>query len=364
MTPSLEVIAATSAHDAALRQLLRETPVAGLLRVTLEREPSFFGADLDVTHHDVAMVLQQGMAIACGSRVLRRVFWNGAEQEVAYLSDLRLHPNFQKRGGRALTSGYRLLAQCARRHPAAATWTAVFASNTTAQSVLVGRRAGLPEYVDRGRLVCSLLLIKRRHLWPNRSNCARASQQDLPEITRFLQQELQHRPLAPFLGDSDLANGLRWPDLQAEDFIIARQGQEIIGTVAVRDLRRYKQVRISKTPWLWRFAKLPAQVLAALNFCPTLPNQGEVLAMGFASFLIVRNDDSSTTKNLLNAATALASQKGLSFLSAAFHEGDPKAAGICSLPALKTDGILYQVLIGNRSVIWTTRAPYIDPANL
>ena len=364
MKTHLEVIQADARHDAELRQLLRETPLEGLIRVTLEREPSFFGADFDVVHHDVALAMQRGRAIACGSRLLRRVFWNGTEQEVAYLSDLRLHPNFQKRAGGALVEGYRLLEKCAHQRPAAATWTAVFSSNATAQTVLVGARAGLPEYVERGRLICPLLLVKRRHPWPRGGLCARASQQDAPEITRFLQTILSHRPLAPCLGNEDLTAGKRWPDLQAEDFIIARNGQEILGVVAVRDLRRYKQVVVVQTPWFWRLAKLPSQLVAALNFAPALPNPGKVLAMGFASFLTVKNDDATTTKALLKAATALASQKGLHYLSTAFHESDSKAAAVPGLRALKTDGILYQIRQGAQVEAWTKDVPYIDPANL
>ncbi len=364
MTPSLELIAATSAHDAALRQLLRETPVAGLLRVTLEREPSFFGADFDVTQHDVALVLQLGQAVACGSRVLRRVCWNGSEQEVAYLSDLRLHPNFQKRVGRALLGGYRLLEKCARQHPAAATWTAVFESNTVAQTTLVGGRAGLPDYANRGRLICPLLLVKRRHPEPAGSICVRACAADLPEITLFLQQNLAPRPLAPYVADLDLMHGRRWPDLQANDFIMARRGPEILGVVAVRDLRRYKQVRVVETPWLWRMAKFPSQLVAALNLAPALPIPGQVLPIGFASFLTVKNDDVALTRMLLQAAAALASRKGLSFLSTAFHESDPKSTATRELPALETDGILYQVLQGAQNANWTAATPYIDPANL
>ena len=118
---------ATAQDDAVLRRLLRETSVEGRLQVTLEREPSFFGADQDVTQHDVALVSHDGTPMACGSRVLRNLYWRGAVQEVAYLGDLRLHPSHQKRGGRGLLAGYQMLTACARERSAAATWTAVFA---------------------------------------------------------------------------------------------------------------------------------------------------------------------------------------------------------------------------------------------
>ncbi len=357
-------VKATPQHDSMLRKLLRETPIQGRLCVAMESEPSFFASDHDVIGHDVALVLQNETPVACGSRLLRKVFWQNTERHVAYLAHLRLHPRFQKRGGRALLAGYRMLTNCAKDSPAVATWTAIFSSNTKAQTALVGNRAGLPEYVARGELQSSLMLIKRNMRWPIELNCVKATIADMPAITCFLQKELCHRLLAPCLNDNDLTAGRRWPDLQPEDFILVRKDGEIIAVVAVRDLRQYKQVRVIKIPLLWKLARLPSLMLAACNIYPAIPQQGNVLACAYASFFTVKDDDPITAHILLRAACALASEKGLHFLSVAFHENDPKSHSTANLPSLKTNGILYQVMLSGEHETWPEDIPYIDPANL
>ncbi len=359
---SYTTVKANSQHDAELRKLLSETPLQGTLRVTMESEPSFFSGDHDVVKHDAVLVSHQQTPVACGSRLLRRVCWHGSEQHVAYLAHLRLHPSWQKRGGHALIEGYRMIGTFAQDSPSVATWTAIFRSNAEAHSTLTGQRAGLPNYVARGKLHSALILIRRKHRWPH--YCARAKAEDMPAITRFLQQELCHRPLAPIVHGDDLTTGQRWPDLRPVDFVIVKQNDEIIGVTAVRDLRNHKQVRVTQLPLLWKLARLPSIFLSACHLCTPIPQQGAVLALGYASFFTVKEDDPITAKMLMRAAMSLAAEKKLSFLSVAFHENDPKRQAIDSLLAIKTDGDLYQVLFHEDIASWPEQTPYIDPANL
>ena len=355
-------VKARSQHDADLRKLLSETPLLGTLRVTMESEPSYFSSDHDLVQHDAVLVSHQQTPVACGSRLLRRVFWEGNEQHVAYLAHLRLHPSWQKRGGRALIEGYRMIAKFAHDSPAVATWTAIFRSNSDAQSALIGQRAGLPNYVARGTLHSALVLIKRKHCWPH--DCVRAQAEDMPAITSFLQQELCHRPLAPLIQGDDLANRQRWPDLRPSDFVMVKKNDAIIGVTAVRDLRNFKQVRVTRLPLLWKLARLPSRLLAACSLCTPIPQEGVVLALGYASFFTVKHDEPSTAKILLRAATVIAAEKKLNFLSVAFHENDPKRQAIEPIPAIKTHGVLYQVIFQEQGDSWPEQTPYIDPANL
>ena len=78
----------------------------------------------------------------------------------------------------------------------------------------------------------------------------------------------------------------------------------------------------------------------------------------------MKEDDPSTAKILMRAATVVAAEKKLSFLSVAFHENDPKRQAIDSLRAIKTDGDLYQVIYHGDVDSWPEQTPYIDPANL
>lgn len=227
--------------EAQLRKLLRETPMTGAISLTLEREPSFFGGDIDAARHDVVLHGD----IGCGSRILRSAWWHGRPANVAYVSDLRIHPDHQRRQGGMLRQGFRFLDELATQCPAAVTWTVIFEANDRARRVLEGGRAGLPRYHDRGRLLCPSLLTRRGQDLPA------AKDEDWPEITAFLNDTLRERPLAPRHTEADFREGKRWPGLRASDFLLLRHEGELLGLVAVYDARPFRQVRVRRLPaWM------------------------------------------------------------------------------------------------------------------
>jgi hypothetical protein len=81
---------ATSEDDAQLRRLLRENAISGSISVTLEREPSFFGAAaVEGREHQTVVALEQDRIVAAGSISARHRFINGQPMRVGYLGALR-----------------------------------------------------------------------------------------------------------------------------------------------------------------------------------------------------------------------------------------------------------------------------------
>jgi hypothetical protein len=69
---------ATSEDDRQLRRLLRENAISGSISVTLEREPSFFGAAaVEGRAHQTVVALEQNRIVAAGSISARHRFING-----------------------------------------------------------------------------------------------------------------------------------------------------------------------------------------------------------------------------------------------------------------------------------------------
>ena len=337
---------ATSDDDVGLRRLLRETPLKGALTVTLEREPSFF-----TDHQDTVAALVDGRVVACGSRIVRKIYWQSRPTPIAYLADLRVHPDYQKHAGRILVEGYRLLEKTARDRPATVTWSAVFSSNQAAMRALARHRRTIPEYMDRGGLISPMWWCGPANRWP--AACKRAQEEDRTALIEFLQRCFLRRPLAPMISADKLA---------MEDFVIIRESGELIGAVAVIDLRATKQVRVIEAPWPLRLMRGPAHGLAPWLTLPRLPRRGGLLALGHAGFLAVENDDVSTTRRLLLGARALAAERGLSLLCGCFHEEDPLLAGAKGLPATRVDGRLFQVMLNGPSEPWTASIPHIESA--
>lgn len=363
---SLRVRAATAADDAALRELLRETPLPGAVSLTLEREPSFFESEVDSLRHDVAFVTQGDELVACGSRILKRAWWQGGESDVAYLADLRVHPGHQRRGGWALRAGYQHLEKMALLHPSAVTWTVVFEDNQIARNILVGREGGLPNYVDRGRLLCPVMLIPKREKWPRIPEGISVEQGvvNWQEIADFLNERYRDRPLAPVHRAEDFAEGKRWPGLQARDWILVRRGRQLVGCVAVWDLRATRQARLRAYRGWLRHARWPLKLLAGLLGRPPLPAPGSILSMAQVSFLAAEGDDVKLATLLLRGARVLAAQRGLHFLCACLHERDPLVPALQGFPAIASNGRLYEVISTGKQTAWVEGVPHIESGGL
>ncbi len=331
--------------DAALQELLRETPLPGWIPASLEREPSFFSGTVDALHHDVALVRRDGRAAACGSRLLRRAWWKGATTDTAYLADLRIHPEWQLRSGHLLAGGFQFFETCAAIKPAAVTWTAIFENNLPARAVLTGSRAGLPAYTDRGRLLCPAFPLSQRAAIPHVAGIRweTGTPGDFPEITAFLTARQQHRPLAPVHTSEDFAAGRRWPGLRAEDFLLARRGNRLAGVVAVWDQRAFRQVHIRRISGVLRLVRGLGNPLAKLSGRAGIPRDHSILSLAHASFLAVEEDCPALARALILAARVTAVRRGLEWLCVCLHEADPLVPALRGLLALPSHGRLYQV---------------------
>lgn len=342
------VIRATLDHDEGLRRLLRDTPLQASLSISLEREPSFFHEGMETV---IAIV--DGRVIACGTRMLRRVIWHGEAADVAYLSDLRVHPDYQNRAGRILLKGYRLLSENANIHPAPVTWTAVFENNFAAIKTLGRQRRSIPDYVDRGGLRSAMIWCSSTNKWPSHPGCRRAAEADRSDLVTFLRRHFLKMALAPVFSPECL---------RMKDFILIRENDVLVAAMAVADLRASKQIRVIRLPLGLKALGKPMKWLSPVFPFPILPSAGELLPLGYASFMAVENDDVILTNLLLRAARVHAYQKGLSFLCATFHEDDTRLGGLKGLLATKVNGRLFQVMLSGIPDEWTDQTSHIEAA--
>src|SRR5258706_12279951 len=78
--------------DPELRRLLRDSPMAGEIRVSLEREPNVFltGAVEGEPHRTIVARNPEGGIVGMGSRSVWNAFVNGEPCRLGYLSQLRV----------------------------------------------------------------------------------------------------------------------------------------------------------------------------------------------------------------------------------------------------------------------------------
>ncbi len=158
---------ATPADDAALRHLLRETPMDGPIRVSLRREPSYYGAATVEGPYRQTLVVTEVSSrrvVALGCRSIRQRYVDQRATPVGYLSGLRILPTH--RGGTLLARGYR---EMHRLHEDGATdfyLTTIADGNRRALKTLTGGRAGLPVYFPLGEYHTFVIpLRQRRDSW-------------------------------------------------------------------------------------------------------------------------------------------------------------------------------------------------------
>jgi predicted N-acetyltransferase YhbS len=344
--------------DAALCRIFEETPLRGSFDIALERNPSYFTSQSLALQHDVFVGVRDGAIIGCGARIVREAWWQGEAQRVAYLGDLRCHPSMQRRAGWLIREGYQTLATVQEKTPAAVTWSAIFEENAIARRMVSKGVTGMPEYIDRGRLLCPILLVPRRAKVRLPDGFSLEVGNDAEEIGEFLQTQWQHRPLAPVLREDDFLRKMMG------DFLVLRRSGELIGVVALWDVRAEKQVRmIAARGWLARLRR-PLNLVARGMGWPELPEDGDILPMAYLSFLAVKQDDAGLAEILIRAARVDAARRGIHFLCACAHETHPFASILQRFLAIPSHGRLYQVAMGGVKVDWPNEAPQIEPALL
>ena len=154
---------ATEDDDAALRALLRSTPMPGPIQISLEREPSYFAAAEREggRHYTVcARDVSSGCVVAMGSRVVHEVFVNGEPRRVGFLGQLRIAPAHRRFGRILLQNGFDFLQRTHAIDEAPFDITTIVASNAIARHTLEKGQAGLPVFTAIERVMTMLLPVR------------------------------------------------------------------------------------------------------------------------------------------------------------------------------------------------------------
>jgi hypothetical protein len=289
------------------------------VRVTYEREPSFFAACAPPADCAVLVARDETtdevVGIAC--RSILRLFVNGREREIGYLSQLRVDE--RHRGRWALAKGFAALRalDAKRAIPYLAT---VVDGSDEARAVLVTRpRRSYPVFRRLGELRTLALFARRaRH-----RGVERLRADDVPELLELLRAEARRHQVASVPEHCD-GDGLHAPSI--EDWFLVRRKNRIAGAIAVWDQTAFKQTVV-------RGYGEPLSTLRPLhNACaplvgwPRLPRVGEPLRFAFAARLAVADDDLGVARTLVGAALDETKRRNLSYLMLGLATGDPLIA--------------------------------------
>jgi hypothetical protein len=321
----LRVDLAGPSDDAAIRGLLRRQPMPGAISLTYERDPDF-SLGCSVTGDDFQVVVARnsndGEVIGVACRSARRLYFNGQEQRLGYLGQLRIDPRFQGRW--LLSRGFSLLKQLHDRDPVPAYLAAIVDGNREATGVLVEKQRKLfPTFHAAGNLCTLAISIGRaKPPVPEWFGISRVDESQVGDLARFLQTYGKARQFFP-VWTEDAIRSLRPLGLRLEDLQIARRRGEIVGTAGLWDQSAYKQMVVHGYSGWFKAAAPFYNVGAPWLGRPALPRPGEQLRSAYAAFICIANDDLDMFAAMLRQLYDMARARRFDYLLIGLDVRDP-----------------------------------------
>lgn len=353
--------------DPEIRRLLRDNPMDGAIRVSLEREPNaFLAAAVEGEPHAtvVARDPASGRILGMGSRAVWNTFVNGKPCRLGYLSQLRVDRAARGRR-RLLAAGYAALRDLRRPDELPFDITSVIADNETARRLLSGGVPGLPTYRELSGFVTLVLPALR----PGRKRAAVPVEPGLPdrmdEVADCLARNRRRYQAAPFFTAEDLLSPERSRGLAPHDFRLALRDGRVVGCLALWDQSGFKQLVVrGYAPRLARWRPWINRLPLSLGI-PRLPDPGDALPHATASHVAVDEDDPEVFQALVESAHAEACARRYAYIVIGFAAGHPW------LPWLERrfrprryESVLYTVDWGGEAVALDGRRPHVEAALL
>lgn len=316
---------ATPADDPEIRRLLRDNPMDGAIRVSLEREPNaFLAAAVEGEPHStvVAREPSTGRIVGMGSRAVWNAFVNGAPCRLGYLSQLRVDRSFRGRR-RLLAAGYAALRSLRGPDEAPFDVTSIIADNETARRLLASEVPGLPRYRELSGFVSLVLPAMRRSRKRSPVRIEPGLPSWMPEVADCLARNRKRYQAAPFFTAAELLSPERSRGLGPQDFRLALVDGRVVGCLALWDQSGFKQVVVrGYAPRLARWRPWINRLSWALG-TPRLPDPGQPLPHAYVSHVAVNDDDPEIFQALAESAHAEACRRRYAYVVIGFAAGHP-----------------------------------------
>ncbi len=312
---------AAPADDAEVRRIVRENPMQGEVRVSLEREPSAALAEAvegDVHHTIVCHDRRTGRLAAVGSAAVRDAYVNGVCARVGFLSKLRVAAGYRNHIS-ILRGGFAFLRELHPSLGATLYVASIFTDNAPARRLFERGLPGLPTFRAVETFETLVMPVRWR---PGYGESAGPDHRDL--AVEYLARNAPRFQFAPRWRAEDLHSAQFARGLEADDFFCWRGAKNGIGgCIAVWDQRAFKQIVVrGYGPKLTRARPL-INLFSKVLGRPQLPEIGGRLNVGYVSHLAVDNDDPELFDDLLADAHARAADRGLAYLALGLSSRHP-----------------------------------------
>ena len=274
---------------------------------------SSFAADGDETRILVIHDNEQSRTAAVGGAVIRTEYLHATPQKTAYLTGLKIHPDYQKQIF-FIAKAYQFLEE--QLSGCACCYTTILDGNAPVIRMLEKKRRNMPEYRFLGHYTTYCFHGGRRFLELKQANLS---------------------PVQPAAFDLSPA-GTDYPGFGKGRYYLYRQNEKILASCFLGDQTAFKQYRIAGYSGIYKLvSKLPTQLLGY----PAFPHAGEVIRYGVVSRLFVMDHDPVICMQFLRTVAA---ESNFSMLLWGGFETHPLCPALDRMRTVRYGSRLYEVI--------------------
>ena len=335
--------------------LINSTSVKGDIEVSFTKEPDYLKA-MKICANDVQAVIGRvnNKVEILGTRSLKKVYINGTEETLGYLSDLKISNNAKKI--HALSDGFRFMKSLMDDKRTKLHIATIIEDNKQGKVSLTwaNKHPNIPHFYDLGIMNTYFILPILPKFNLKKVKIVRGSTDLLGDIVKFLNNDGKKKQFFPVYTKEYFLN---LPNFHIEDFYIAIQDKEIIGVMAKWEQTPFKQVIIKKYNGKWKWIKKLTG-----NF---LPKENEPIKQFYLSFIVIKDNDNKVFEALLN--NIYNTNRNYKYFSLILHYKDKLNNSLKKYFNIKYKSRLYITeYLGNDKIknLIDDRIPYLELAGL
>lgn len=319
---------ADSSDDEGIRSVFESESFHGNLDVKFLRNPhpfASFSADGDEAKILIIIDNEQGRTVAVGGAVIRMEYVNGQKAKCAYLTGLKVHPDYRKKIlflAKAYEFLHENIADCDY------CYTTILDGNEAAIKMFEKKRRNMPEY---------------KYLGHYTTYCFHGGKK-----VGFARKKMVFEKNNPhgfdkllgthFEGQSFVPCNTDYKGFGEKTFYSVRKDGEIIACCYVGNQQESKQYKMCSYGGIFKYlSHFPTQWFGY----PAFPKADRIIDHGVVSYLYVKDHDKKLCSDFLRSVAA---ESGFSLLIWGGFENNPLCRALDSMKTVRYGSRLYSVV--------------------
>lgn len=313
---------ADSGDNDGIREIFESGSFSGGLSVQYlrgEKPLESFSADGDAAKILVIRDNREERIIAVGGAVIRRDFLSGSSESCAYLTGLKIHPDYRGRIS-FIAKAYQFM----REHisDCRCCYTTILDDNKPVIAMLEKKHRNMPEYRYLGHYTTYCFHGGKRIIPIEKDN--------LTGFDELMQSHFSKRSFTP--ADTE------YPGFGKKHFYCVRDGGKIKACCFVGDQSFCKQYKMCSYGGIYKLISCLPTRLAGY---PDFPKAGEIIRHGVVSYLYIEDSDSKLCSDFLRSVAA---ETDFSLLIWGGFENDPLCSALDRMKTIHYGSRLYEVV--------------------